>query len=285
MSGHGRACYGTAKGWMWISMAKKQGEKRISRRPIWTGSITIGLVNVPVKLLTMIFDKGISFRFLHKHDGQPLRYDKVCIEENKVVPWEEIIRGYEVRKGQFITFENDELEAARPESDQRIRIDKFVDYSTIDPIYFDKSYMLTPDNSEDAYSLLLAALEMMGKAGTGRITLRTKEYPLIVHAYKGALVLTTLRYAYEVADPGDLEEPMKLKQPRKDELDLAMKIVTDLSGQFDSAQYKDAYRERIEKLIQMKLKGERIVFEKPVKEEAKELMIALKETLKQLKKK
>jgi DNA end-binding protein Ku len=264
---------------------QKQVEKRIPRRPIWTGSIAIGLVNVPIKLHTMIFDKGVKFRFLHKHDNQPLRYDKVCIEEDKVVPWEEIVRGYEVGKGQFVIFQNEELEAARPESDQKIRIDRFVDYSSIDPVYFERSYMLTPDKSEDAYSLLLVALQIMGKAGSGRITLRTKEYPAIVHPYGKSLVLTTLRYAYEVAGPDDLEEPMNLKQPKKEELNLANKIITDLSGQFDISEYRDRYKERIEELIEKKLKGQTIVFEKPAKEEAKELMVALKETLKQLKKK
>jgi DNA end-binding protein Ku len=122
----------------------------------------------------------------------------------------------------------------------------------------------------------------MGKAGAGRITLRTKEYPIIVHAYRKSLVLTTLRYAYEVADPETLEEAKTLKQPKKEELDLAMKIVTDLSGEFDITEYRDRYKEKIEELVKKKLQGETIVFEKPVKEEAKELMVALKETLKQL---
>jgi DNA end-binding protein Ku len=262
-------------------MSKKK-EKQVPKRPIWTGIIAIGLVNVPIKLYGMIFDKGVSFRFLHKNDNQPLRYDKVCIKEDKVVPWSEIVRGYEVRKGQFVVFQNEEIDAARPESDQRIRIDRFVDSSSIDPVYFDRSYILTPDKSEDAYGLLLAALQIMGKAGAGRITLRTKEYPAIVHAYKKSLVLTTLRYAYEVADPEDLEEATKLKQPKKEELDLAMKIITDLSGDFAITEYKDRYKERIEQLVGKKLKGQTIVFEKPVKEEAKELMVALKETLKQL---
>jgi DNA end-binding protein Ku len=263
---------------MWVEMSKKK-EKQVPRRPIWTGSIAIGLVNVPIKLYGMIFDKGVSFRFLHNRDNQPLRYDKVCIKEDKVVPWSEIVRGYEVRKGQFVVFQNEEIDGARPESDQRIRIDRFVDSASIDPVYFDRSYILTPDRSEDAYSLLLAALQIMGKAGAGRITLRTKEYPVIVHAYKKSMVLTTLRYAYEVADP---EETKKLKQPKKEELDLAMKIITDLSGEFDITEYKDRYKERIEELVKKKLKGETIVFEKAVQEEAKELMVALKETLKQL---
>jgi DNA end-binding protein Ku len=257
---------------------------RPPKRPIWTGRITIGLVNVPVKLYRMVFDKGFSFRFIHKKDGSPLKYQRVCIKEDRVVPWEETERGYEVSKNQFVVFDKGELEAARPESDQRIRIDKFVDYYSIDPVYFDTSYILTPDKSEEAYSLLLTSLDKMGKAAVGRITLRTKEYPVIVHAYKHSLVLTELRYAYEVADPADLEDLGKLKEPIKTEFDLASKIIKDLSGEFDITEYEDRYNERIKELIQKKLKGEKIVFEKPPVEEAKELMVALQETLRQLKK-
>ena len=262
-----------------------RASRQIPNRPIWTGIITVGLVNVPVKLHTMVFDKGVTFRFLHKHDGQPLRYDKVCIEENKVVPWEEIVRGYEVRKGQFVIIEKEDLEAARPESDQRIRVDKFVDYQMIDPTYFERSYMLTPDKSNDAYSLLLTVLEVMGRAGVGRVTLRTKEYPALIHPHKGALILTTLHYAYEVADPHDLQQPMELKKPNKQELDLAIKIINDLSGEFNISEYRDTYKEKIEELVKKKLKGLTVVIEKPEKVEAKELMVALKETLEQLKEK
>ena len=257
---------------------------RVPKRPFWSGTVTIGLVNVPVKLYTMTFDKAFSFRFLHKKDGQPLKYQKVCTKEDIAVPWEDTVKGYEVSKNRFIVFQKEELEAAKPQSSQKIRIDKFVDYLSIDPIYFEKSYILTPDKSEEAYGLLLAALQKMQKAGAGRITLRTKEYPVLLHAYKGALVLTTLRYAYEIADPSNFEELKELKQPEKKELDLATKIVADLSGEFDIDEYEDTYEERIRQLITKKLKGEIIVAEKPVKEEAKELMVALQETLKQLKK-
>jgi DNA end-binding protein Ku len=264
--------------------AEKQ-RSQVPKRPIWSGNITIGLVNVPIKLKTMIFDKGTVFRFLHKTDGSPLRYDRVCIKEDQVVPWSDIVKGYEVSKGKFIVFENEELEAAKPESDSRIRIDKFVDYLSTDPIYFERSFILVPDKSEESYSLLLTALEKMGKAAAGKITLRTKEYPVLIHPYKGALILTTMRYAYEVADPSQLEELKKLKEPNKQELDLATRIITDLSAEFNIADYKDSYKEKIEELIQKKMKGEIIVFEKPMKEEsAKELMAALQETLKQLKK-
>jgi DNA end-binding protein Ku len=258
---------------------------RMRKGSIWSGTITIGLVNVPVRLQAMIFDKSVTFKFLHKTDNSPLRYEKVCIKEDKVVPWQDVVKGYEVRKGEFVVFSNEELKAARPESDQRIRVDKFIDYFSIDPVYFDRSYILTPDRSNDAYSLLLTTLEKTGKAGVGKITLRTKEYPVLLHPYKGALVLTTLRYAFEVADPRKLEQISQLKEPKKEELDLAKKIVTDLSGEFDITEYRDTFKEKVDELVQKKTKGETITVEKPVKEEAKELMVALQETLKQLKKK
>jgi len=265
---------------------KVEPKAPVPKRPIWTGSLTIGLINVPVKLYPMIYDRGISFHFLHKTDGQPLKYERVCTKDGKIVPWDEVVKGYEISKKEYIVFEKKELDAFKPESDKRIRIDKFIDYLSIDPIYFNTSYILMPDKSNDSYGLLLTALEKKGKACVGRIALRTKEYPAIVHAYKGSLVLTTLRYTYDVADPRSLEELKQLKAPEKAELDLAVKIITDLGGEFDITEYRDNYREKVEELIQKKLKGERIVVEKPVvKEEAKELMAALRDTLKQLEKK
>jgi len=256
-----------------------------SRRPMWTGSISIGLINVPIKLYPMIYDRGVTFHFLHKPDNAPLRYEKVCTKDNKVVPWTEVVKGYEVSKNQYVVFGKEELDAVKPESDKRIRIEKFIDYLSVDPVYFYSSYALMPDKSNDAYGLLLEALEKLGKAGAGKITLRTKEYPALVHAYKGALVLTTMRYGYDVVDPSRFEELKELKTPEKNELELARKIITDLSGEFDISQYKDTYRIRVEDLIKKKLKGETITVEKPPKEELRGLMTALQETLKQLEKK
>ena len=128
-------------------LEKKESEKvsaAVPRRSIWSGSVTIGLVNVPVKLYSMIYDKGIYFHFLHKVDGQPLKYVKMCTKDDKIVPWDEVIRGYEVAKNEYVTFDKKELDAAKPESDSRIRISKFVDYFSVDPIYFDKTYALMP---------------------------------------------------------------------------------------------------------------------------------------------
>ena len=254
-------------------------------RSIWSGSITIGLVNVPVKLYSMVYDKGVAFHFLHKTDGQPLKYVKMCTKDDKIVPWNEVIRGYEVAKNEYITFDKAELDAVKPESDKRIRISKFVDYFSVDPIYFDRTYALLPDKSKDAYSLLLNALQRTNKAGAGRITLRTKEYPAILHTYKGALVLTTLRYAYDIVDPQDFEKLHKLAEPEKAELDMAVKIISDLSGDFDITEFKDTYMKRVQEIIAQKLKGEKITVERPPEVEAKGLMVALRETLKQLEQK
>jgi DNA end-binding protein Ku len=189
-----------------------------------------------------------------------------------------------VSKNEFITFDKKELDAARPESDSRIRISKFVDYFSVDPIYFDKTYALMPKKNNEAYSLLLTALEKKNKAGAGRITLRTKEYPALLHAYKGALVLTTLRYAYDVVDPQDFEELKKLAEPAKAELDMAIKIISDLSGDFDMSEFEDSYKKRVEELIEQKLKGEKIHIEKPPEVENKSLTASLRETIKQLEK-
>ena len=264
---------------------EKKLNTRASRRPIWTGNITIGLVNLPVKLYAMVYDREISFRFLHTLDGQPLKYQRVCTRDEKIIPWEEVAKGYEVAKNEYVVFNKEELEAVKPESDKRIRLDKFIDYLSIDPIYFQRSYILLPDKSEDAYSLLLETLKRMGKAGAGRITMRTKEYPALVHAYKASLALTTLRYVDEIMDPQSYEELKELKEPKKTELDLAKKIITDLSGEFNITEYEDSYTQKVMELIKKKLKGETIVVEKPAEEEAKGLMVALRETLKQLEKK
>lgn len=261
---------------------QKESKIVVSKRPIWTGNLTIGLVNVPVKLYPMIYDRGISFRFLHKIDGHPLKYQKVCTKDLKVIPWKEVAKGYEITNNEYIIFDKEELEVVKPESDKRIRLDKFVDYLAVDPIYFNKSYVLIPNESDEAYSLLLTAFERKGKAGVGKITLRTKEYPTLVHAYNNALVLTTLRYAYEVVDPQSFEEIRNLKEPKKAELDLAAKIVSDLSGEFHITEYNDSYKQKVEELIRKKIKGQKITIEKPVKEEVKGLMVALRDTIKQL---
>ena len=248
-------------------------------RSFWSGSITIGLVNVPVRLHTMVRDRSFSFRLLHREDGQPLRYDRVCTKDGRVIPWADTVKGYEVRKGEYVVFEPEELKAVMPESDRKIRIEKFVYYLSLDPIYFETPYILVPDRSEEAYSLLVTALQDIGRAAVGTITLRTKEYPVVVHVYGGGLVLTTLRHADEVTSPHAFEELTNLPAPKERELALAKRIIAELSGDFSITDYPDHYQEAVMSLIEKKLAGEKIVREEPPPEEAKELMQALQETI------
>jgi DNA end-binding protein Ku len=254
--------------------------KKTAGRPFWSGTITIGLVNVPVRLHTMVRDRSFSFRLLHRDDGQPLRYDRVCTKDGKVVPWAETVKGYEVEKGRYVVFEPDELKAIMPESDRKIRIEKFVFFLSLDPTYFETPYILVPDRSEEAYSLLVTALTELGRAAVGTITLRTKEYPVVVHVYQGGLVLTTLRHADEVTSPHTFEQLTSLPVPKDSELTLAKRIINELSGDFSIKDYPDRYQKAVMELIKKKRAGEKIVIEEPPHpEQAKELMQALQETI------
>lgn len=255
-----------------------------STRSIWSGRISIGLVNVPVKLYTMIKDQSFSFKFVRKEDACPLKYERVCTFDQEVVPWSEVGRAIEVRKGEFVVFEKEELDALRPESNKKVNIDKFIPLSQIDRILFEKSYILAPDKSKDSYSLLLKAFKTRKMAGVGRFTLRTKEYPVLIYPYRDALILTTLRYGNEVVDPKAVKDLQSLEEPSNEELDLALKIMDNLSGDFDISDYRDTYSEKVEELLAKKMKGEIITVEEPKTEEVKDIMTALQETLAQLQK-
>jgi DNA end-binding protein Ku len=255
-----------------------------SNRSIWSGRISIGLVNVPVKLYTMIKDQSFSFKFVRKEDACPLKYERVCTFDQEVVPWADVGRAIEVRKGEYVVFENDELDALRPESNKKINIDKFIPIEQVDRILYEKSYILGPDKSDDSYSLLLEAFKAKNMAGVGRFTLRTKEYPVLIYAYRDALVLTTLLYGNEVVDPKSVKDLQSLKEPTKPELDLALKIMANLTGDFDISEYHDTYQEQVEQLLEKKMKGETIKVEEPKTEEVKDIMTALQETLAQLQK-
>ena len=255
-----------------------------STRSIWSGRISIGLVNVPVKLYSMIKDESFSFKYVRKEDACPLKYERVCTFDREVVPWEQVGRGIEVRKGEFVVFEKEELDALRPESNKKINIDKFVPIDQVDRIFFDKSYILAPDKAADSYGLMLKAFTKKKMAGVGTFTLRTKEYPAVIYPYRDALILSTLRYSTEVVDPQAHEELSQLEEPDKSELELAEKIIDNLAGDFDITVYHDTFREHVEQLVEKKMKGETITVEEPKTEEVKELMQALQETLTQLQK-
>jgi DNA end-binding protein Ku len=253
-----------------------------SSRSIWSGRISIGLVNVPVKLYSMIKDQGFSFKYVRKEDACPLKYQRVCVYDNEVVPWSEVGKAIEVSKDEYVVFDKEELDALKSESSKKINIDKFVKLDQVDRIFYDKSYILAPDKSEDSYNLLLKAFNEKGMAGVGKFTMRTREYPVVIYPYRDALILTTLRYSNEVVDPMAMEVLQNLEEPSEEELELAEKIIDNLSGEFDITEYHDTYTERVEELLEKKMKGETIKVEEPETEEVKELMTALKETLSQM---
>jgi DNA end-binding protein Ku len=261
----------------------EKGAGTVPHRAFWTGSISIGLVNVPVRLMVMVKEHTVPFRLLHRQDGQPIQYRRVCTTGNDEVPWEDIVKGYEIRDGEYIIIEREELEVIRPESDRRIRIDRFINVLEVEPVFYGHTYLLVPDGNPEAYSLLTEAFRRKGRAGIGRITLRTREYPALVREYQEALVLITLHYPDEVIDPATVDEISSVPEPGKKELVIAERIIDDLTGELDLVSYQDSYRERIEELIRRKRQGQTFHVERPKTAEARELMSALEETLARLK--
>lgn len=260
------------------SDAEEMPEGEVLGRAIWSGSLTIGLVNIPVKAVPITRDKRIHFRMLHKKCQTPIHYSRVC-EEGEDVPADEIVYGYRLAKGKYILFDRSELTEARPESSDQIELDRFVNFFQVDPHYFDRTYFLQPDGSEKAYSLLLTIMEKTGKAAIGRMTISAKEHIVLVHYYQDAIVATTLRYPDEVMDPSLFPELKGLPEPAEKELSLAREIVDKLTGDLDLSQYHDGYRERIEALVESKMGKEVVLHEaKKGKPEPRSLMEALRET-------
>jgi DNA end-binding protein Ku len=253
-------------------------EGEVLGRAIWSGSLSIGLVNIPVKAVPITRDKRIHFRMLHRKCQTPIHYSRVC-EEGDDVPADEIVYGFRLAKGRYILFEKSELNDVRPESSDQIELDRFVNFFQMDPHYFDRTYLLKPDGSENAYSLLRAVMEKTGKAAMGRMTISAKEHIVLVHYYQEAIVATTLRYPDEVLNPSQFPELKGLPEPSEKELSLAKEIVEKLTGELDLSQYHDGYKERIEALVESKM-GKEVVLPKAKKgkPEARSLMEALRET-------
>src|SRR3954465_7117002 len=230
-------------------------------RSIWSGAISFGLVNVPVKLFTAVRKKDVRFHQLHEKDGVRIQQKRVCPAEDVEVPYDEIVKGYELAKDQYVVIEPDELEALDPEATHTIDIEDFVHLDEIDPLYFDSSYYLVPDKrGEKAYRLLHTAMSDAGMGGIARVVLRTKQYLSAVRPVGDALVLTTMNYADEVGDAGELDLPdAKDFKPSEKELDMASRLIESLAPEFDPTQYHDTYRERVLDLIDQKASGKEIV--------------------------
>jgi DNA end-binding protein Ku len=255
-------------------------------RAIWTGSISFGLLNVPVKLYSAVSKKSVSFRELRESDGSRVRHKRVAEADGEEVPYEEIVKGYEIAPDQFVTITREELEELAPKKTRAIEIHDFVDLDDIDPIYFDHPYYLGPDKgAEKAYKLLVDAMEESRKVAIARFVLRNRESLAALRPMDGVLTMATMRFADEVVSPDEIAGEIGAEEdgkPQKRELDMAKTLIDSLTSDFEPDKYRDEYREELLALIERKAKGEKIVAadtEEPQPTKAPDLMAALEESL------
>ena len=254
-------------------------------RAIWSGTISFGLLNVPVKLYSAVSRKTIRFNELRESDSSRVRHKRVAEADDKEVPYEEIVRGYEISPDRYVVFSRDELEQLNPAKTRAIEIQDFVDIEQIDPIYFDSPYYLAPaEGAEKAYGLLVRAMEASGKAAIARFVLRNKEHLAAIRPMDGVLTLTTMRFADEVVSPKDLEDVLPDSSPRveKREREMAEKLIDSLAADFKPEKYRDEYRDQLLSLIEQKAEGKQVVAsesEEPEPTKAPDLMAALEESL------
>jgi DNA end-binding protein Ku len=251
-------------------------------RSIWRGSISFGLVSVPVRMFTATESKELKFHFLHKEEMVPIGYDKVRKDTGEHVDPDEIIRGFEIEKGQYVPLEEEDLDRLDIELTKAIDICDFVDLDEIDPIYFRKAYYLLPDEgAEKPYLLLVRALEETAKVGIAKVVIRNKQHLACLRTLDDKLVLETMYYADEVRKP----EKVTIKgELRKGEVDMAKALVENLSEPFDPEKYDDTYRKELLELLRAKAKGKKLP--EPSDEEPGEvidLMAALRESVERTK--
>jgi DNA end-binding protein Ku len=233
-------------------------------RAVWSGSISFGLVNIPVKAFTAVRDHTIHFNQLEKKSGARVRYQKVSDKSGKVLEGDDIESAYEVTPGTFVPVDAEELNDLRPHTTKTIEVDDFVDLKEIDPIFFDKTYWLAPDGeaAARAYGLLHAAMAESDKAGIGKVVMRTKQYLAAIRPVGDALAMSTMRFADEVVDSDSLKEiPKKMEKPSAKERGLATQIIDSLTTDWKPERYHDTYTEQLQDLIKAKAKGKEIVVE------------------------
>jgi DNA end-binding protein Ku len=255
-------------------------------RSIWSGTLSFGLVSIPVRMFTATESKELKFHFLHKKDLSPIGYDKVRKDTGEHVDPDEIVRGFEIEKGRFVPLDDEDLDRLDIELTHSIDICDFVDLDEIDPVYFRKAYFLLPDKgAEKPYRLLVKALEETGKVGIAKVVIRNKQHLAAVRPYEGRLLLETMYYPDEVKSAGSIDGDLGKAKLAKAEVDMAKSLVENLSEPFKPKKYDDTYRKELLDLIRKKAKGQKL----PEPEEAEEgevidLMAALRESVEQTKK-
>jgi DNA end-binding protein Ku len=254
-------------------------------RSLWTGSVSFGLVNVPVALYSGVIDTDVHFRQLHAKDHTPVEIHRFCAKEDEEVPFEEIVRGYEPDDGEQVMLTDAELATAAPRKSRTIDIEAFVDLAAVDPIYFDHPYLLMPAGESEgtvrAYRLLLEVMRRTERAALGRFVLRTKEYLALIRERGDRLALTTLLFHDEVRPTKDVPTPTKRDKPARKEIDRAVSLIEALACPWDPSRYEDEYEKRLKKIIRRKRKGQTVEAPEPEKAPAPvpDLMAALEESL------
>jgi DNA end-binding protein Ku len=254
-------------------------------RAIWSGSISFGLLNVPVKLYSAVSKKSVSFRELRESDSSRIRHKRVAEADGEEVAYEDIVKGYEIAPEQYVVITRDELEELDPKKTRAIEIKDFVDLDEIDPIYFDHPYYLGPDKgAEKAYALLVKAMEDARKVAIARFVLRSKENLAALRPMDGVMTMATMRFADEVVSPDEISDELESAdgEPTAKELEMAKALIDSLAADFDATQYRDEYRDEVLALIERKAKGEKVVAaasEEPAPTKAPDLMAALEESL------
>jgi DNA end-binding protein Ku len=258
-------------------------------RAIWSGAISFGLVNIPIKLYAAVSRKTVSFNQLDARTGARIKYKKVSAADGEEVPAEQIIKGYELSSGAYVTVGDDEMASLDPDASRTIDIEEFVDLVDIDPLFYDSAYLVAPDKATlKPYALLCQAMEESGKVGIARFVMRSKQYLCAVRPKDGALVLSTMVYADEVNDPAEIPEIADLEEIEltKKELDMARQLIVSLEGEFDADKFEDTYRNQVLDLIERKAAGDTEIVAPPeVMQEDKvvDLMAALEASVKEAK--
>jgi DNA end-binding protein Ku len=224
-------------------------------RAIWKGSISFGLVNIPIGLYPATRAERVSFRQLRADDLSPIRYKRVAEADGEEVPWEKIVKGYEYEKGQFVVMKDEDFGKVMPEATQSIDIKEFVDLSEIDPMFFDTPYYLEPQKGgKKAYALLRDTLKETNKVGIARVVIKTKQHLAAVKPKGDSLVLELMHFPDELLEPEGLDLPRK-EQLGKKEMDMAKSLVETMSDKWNPDEFQDEYRERLEKLIEEKIES------------------------------
>ena len=255
-------------------------------RPIWTGTISFGLVSVPVRMFPATQSKELRFHFLDRKDLTPIAYEKVRRDDREPVDPDEIVRGFEIERGRYVPLEDEDLDRLDIEPAHSIDICDFVDLEDIDPVYFRKAYYLMPsEGAEKPYRLLVRALDETGRVAIAKVVIRNKQYLAAVRPYEGVLLLETMYYSDEVRKPEALDGELGRPRLQKAEVELAKSLVENLSEKFEPEKYDDRYRQELLDLIRAKAESQ------PLPEPAQEqegdvvdLLAALRESVERTKK-